>query len=98
VLFPAIQFAHGKPLGLLPAMVCCIQLGLQALTEAFCRQPTTKREKGQVLPLNRPFPRMEMPDTYLMPWFALHCPAIIQPRDELPKGERFAHIRRFEKS
>ena len=32
----------------LPAMVCCIQRGLRALTEAFCRPPTTKREKGTI--------------------------------------------------
>ena len=24
VLFPTVQLAHGKPLGLLPVMVCCI--------------------------------------------------------------------------
>jgi len=28
VLFPAVQLAHGKPLGLLPAMVCDIQRDL----------------------------------------------------------------------
>jgi len=36
VLLPAVYLVHGKPLGLLPAMVCGIQRGLRALTEAFC--------------------------------------------------------------
>ena len=54
MLLPAVQFAHGKPLGLLPTMVYCIQHGLRALTEAFYRLPATKRRKGQVLPRDGP--------------------------------------------
>ena len=46
VLLPAIRLVHGGSLGLLPAMVCYIQRGLRALTEAFCRPPTTKRKKA----------------------------------------------------
>ena len=98
VLFPSIQLAHGKPLGLLLAMICCIQRGLWALTEAFRRPPVIKRGKGQVLPCDGPCPRMEMPYTYLMAWFALHCPAIIQAGEEMPEGVRFAHLHRFKKS
>ena len=85
VLFPAIQLAHGKPLGLLPNMVCCIQRGLWALTEGFCRPSATKRGKGQVVPRDGSCPRLEMPYTYLMAWFAFHCPAIIQPGEEPPE-------------
>ena len=50
VLLPAIRLVHGRSLGLLPTMVCCIQRGLRALTEAFCRPPTTKRGKGTIFP------------------------------------------------
>ena len=64
--FSCIQLAHGKPLGLLPAMVCSIQQGLQVLTEAFCRPPDTKRSKKQVLPHEGPCPKVEMPYTYPM--------------------------------
>ena len=39
-----------------------------------------------------------MPYTYLMAWFALHCPAIIQSGKEPKEGVRFVHLRRFEKS
>ena len=98
VLLPTVQLIHGKPLGLLPAIVCGIQRGLHALTEAFCRLPATRRGKGQILPRDGPNLRVEMPYTYLMAWFALHCPAIIQPEEEPPKGVHFAHLRRFEGS
>jgi len=33
-----------------------------------------------------------------MAWFALHCPAIIQPREEPPEGVRIAHLCQFEGS
>ena len=52
VLLPAVRLVHGHSLGLLPAMVCCIQRGFRALTKAFCRPPTTKRGKGTILPQN----------------------------------------------
>jgi len=96
VLLPAVRLVHGRSLGLLPAMVCCIQRGLRALTEAFCRPPTTKRGKGTVLPRDGPNPRIGLPYTYLMAWFTLHCPSIIQAGEEPPEGVRMALLRRFE--
>ena len=77
VLLPAVYLAHSKPLGLLLAMVCGIQHGLGVLIETFCRPSTTKRRKGQMLPHNRPRPRVEKSYTYLMAWFTLHYLAII---------------------
>jgi len=76
-------------------MVCGIQHGLQALTEDFCRPHATKRGKGQILLVMSPN-RVEMPYTYLMAWFALHCPAIIQHGEEALEGVRFAHLHHFE--
>jgi len=96
VLLPAIHLVHGCSLGLLPAMVCCIQRGLRALTEGFCRPPMTKRGKGTILPRNGPNPRIGLPYTYLMLWFALHYPAIIQAGEEPPEGVRMMLLRRFE--
>ena len=72
VLFSVVQVAYGKPLRLLPAKVCCIQRGLPALTEAFCRRPATKRGKRSIQPCDRPCPRVKFLYTYLMVWFALH--------------------------
>ena len=77
-------------------MVCCIQRGLRALTETFCRPPTTKRGKGTILPCDGPNPRIGLPYTYLMAWFALHCPSMIEAGEDPPEGVRMALLRRFE--
>jgi len=95
VLLSAVRLVHGRSLGLLPAM-CCIQRGLRALMEAFCRPPTTKRGKGTILPRDGPNPRIGLPYTYLMAWFTLHCPTIIQDGKKPPEGARVAHLHRFE--
>jgi len=96
VLLPAVRLVHGHPLGLLPAMVCCIQRGLRALTEAFCRPPATKRGKGATSPCDGPNSRIGLPYTYLMAWFALHCPSLIGAGEDPPQGVRMALLRRFE--
>ena len=78
--------------------MCCIHRGLRALTEAFCRPPVTKRGKGTVLPRDGPNRKVVLPYTYLMAWFILHYPAIIQPGEEPLEGVRIVHLRRFEGS
>ena len=98
VLLLVVRLVHGHSLGLLPAMVCCIQRGLHVLTEAFCRPLTTKRKKGTILPPDGPNPRIRLSYTYLMAWFTLHCPAISQAREEPPEGVRVAHLHRFKGS
>ena len=87
-LLPAVRLAHGRSLWLLPAMVYCIQRGLRALIEALL---TTHNEegKGTVLPRGRPNPKIGLPYTYLMAWFALHCPVIIRPWEKPPEGVRW---------
>ena len=96
MLLPTVRLVHGRSLGLLPVMVCCIQRGLRALTEAFCRPPMMKRGKGTILPCDGPNPRIGLPYTYLMAWFALHYPSIIQASEEPPEGVRMALLRQFE--
>jgi len=96
VLLPAIRLVHGLSLGLLPTMVCCIQRGLHTLTEAFCRPPVTKKGKGTILPCDGPNPRIDFPYTYLMVWFTIHCPSIIQTSEEPLEGVRLALLHRFE--
>lgn len=67
VLLPAVQLAFGKPLGLLPAMVCSIQHDLRKLTYNFCQKETVSRGGEQVeMPKGGPSPRVELPYTYLM--------------------------------
>jgi len=96
VLLPAVRLVHGHRLGLLPAMVCCIQRGLRVLTEAFCRPMASRRGKGAVLPRDGPNPRVGLPYTYLMAWFALHCPSLIGAGEDPPQGVQTALLRRFE--
>jgi len=96
ILLPAVRLVHGHPLGLFSAMVCCIQRGLRGLTEAFCRPPATRRGKGAILPCDGPNPRVGLPYTYLMAWFALHCPPLIEAGEDPPQGVQTALLRRFE--
>ena len=68
VLLPAIRLVHGRSLGLLLVMVCCIQRDLRALMEAFCRPSAMKRGKRTILPRDGPNPRITLSYTYLMAW------------------------------
>jgi len=80
-------------------MICRIQSGLRALTEQFCARTTVKRAgKELVFPRDGPSHRVELPYAYLMVWFTLHYPVLIQPGEEPPEGERHAHLCRFENS
>ena len=49
VVYPAILLAHGRPLGLLPAMVSCIQSGLRVLTTQFCNMVDELDDTGKVV-------------------------------------------------
>ena len=51
---------------------------------------TTKAGKELIFPGEGPSPRVEMSYAYLMAWFVLHCPVLIQPREEAPEGIHFA--------
>ena len=64
--------------------------------EVFCRPPTMKRGKGIVLSRDGPNPRIGLPHTYLMAWFALYFSAIIQLGEEPPEGIQVVHLRQFE--
>jgi len=80
-------------------MVYRIQSGLRMLTEQFCREVTTTRA-GRELIFQRdgPSPQVKMSYEYLMAWFTLYCPVLIQPGEEVPESEYCAHLRRFENS
>ena len=78
---------------LLPAIVCCIQHRLKMLKEAFCSKTTIKKAgKELILPRNGPCPRVELPYTYLMAWFALYFPMTIKPGEELSEDAHFVHL------
>ena len=67
--------------------------------EQLCAKTTDKRAgKELVLPRGEPSPRVELPYAYLLAWFTLHCPVLIQPGKEHPEGECYAHLHRFQNS
>ena len=69
-LFPAIQLVFGEVLGLLAAMVCCIQHGHCMLTKAFCKEATSKKATKALL------------KDGLSPWIELHCLVLMKPGEE----------------
>jgi hypothetical protein len=85
VVYPAVMLACGRPIGLLPAMVSCLQSGLRVLTTAFCRTEEADLVDCDGMPLKKtPVPRVELPYTYLMAWFMLHCPALMTSPHSVP--------------
>jgi len=51
-----------------------------------------------VLPKDGLSPRIELPYTYLMTWFAAHCPVLMKPGEEMAEGTQHALLDRFEGS
>lgn len=64
VLYPAVQLVYGHSLGLLPAMVCCVQHSLRQLVDTFLNEPNSN-------------PQIDLPYTYLMALFASDCQGLI---------------------
>jgi len=86
VVYPAVLLAHGSPIALLQAVAAGIQSGLRALTQNFCEPPKTVDSHGQPIldsegkpTVKRPNPRIELPYTYLMAWYVMHCPSLMTP-------------------
>ena len=103
VVYPAVLLAHGRPLGHFPAMVGCIQNGLRLLTTQFCNVETEVNEFVEdVLDRNGepkktiPKPRVELPYTYLVAWFVMHCPTLMSTIPAI--GESVPFIQRLEDS
>jgi len=84
VVYPDVLLAHGKFIALLPAMVAGIQNGLRTLTKSFCQVEAivdaednpVKDSNGHPL-VKTPSPRVELPCTYLMAWYVMHCPSLM---------------------
>jgi len=74
IVYPAVLLAHGKSIALLPVMVARIQSGLRALAKSFCHPVTDSN--GHPL-VKTPSPRVELPYTYLMAWYIMHCPSLM---------------------
>ena len=60
-------------------MVCCLLSGLHVLTKSFCHVEAQDAEGNVIvdqngeLKLKTPNPRVELPYTYLMACYVMHC-------------------------
>ena len=51
-----------------------------------------KKQRKIVVPRDGPCHSVELLYTYLMASFTMHCPSLIKPREEPPKGTQFAFL------
>ena len=96
IVYPAVLLAYGSPIALLPAMTAGIQSGLRALTQTFCEAGKAVDSHGKPIvdsegkpTVKRPNPRVELPYTYLMAWYVMHCPSLMTP---VPWSEGFVPV------
>lgn len=81
---------------LLPAMVCGIQHELRALRDAFCLDYQHKSKIAS--PSEGRNPRIELPYTYLIAWFAMHCPVLLKPGVASEDEDDTASLCNYERS
>ena len=84
VVYPAVLLAYGKSITLLLAMVVGIQSGLRALVKSLCQVEAIVDSEGRPEidsegrpRVKTPNPRIELPYTYLMAWYVMHCPSLM---------------------
>ena len=84
VVYPTVLLAHGKSIALLSAMGAGIQSGLHVLTKSLCQVEAIMDAEGNPVtdsnghPLVKtPSPRVELPYTYMMAWYVMHCLSLI---------------------
>jgi len=84
VVYPAVLLAHENSIALLPTMVAGIQSGLRTLTKSFCQVEALMDVKGNPVKnsnghplIKTPSLMVELPYTYLMAWYVMHCPSLI---------------------
>jgi len=84
VVYPTVLLAYGNSIALLPAMVAGIQSGLRALVKSLCQVEAIVDSKGRPEVdsegrprVKTPNPRIELPYTYLMAWYVMHCPSLM---------------------
>ena len=84
VIYLVVLLAHGQSLGLFPAIIGCLQSGLRALYQSFCSVVIEEDKEGNIIvnpdgeskvkTLN---PHVELPYTYFMAWYIMHCPSLM---------------------
>ena len=84
VVYPVVLLAYGRSIALLPAMVAGIQSGLRALAQSLCKVEAIVDSEGRPevdsegrSRVKTPNPRIELPYTYLMAWYVMHCTSLM---------------------
>ena len=103
MVYPAVLLTYGKSIALLPVMVAGIQSGLRALVKSLCQVEAIVDSKGRPEVdsegrprVKTPNPRIELPYTYLMAWYVMHCPSLMTA---VPLSEGFVpFVQRLENS
>jgi len=99
IICSVFLLAYGRPLGLLPAMVGCLQSELQILCQSFSNIVVEEdRESNVVVGLDGKLrmktsnPHVELPYTYLMVWYVMHCLSLMSvvqlSEDSMPFVQR----------
>ena len=97
VIYPAVCLAYGRPYSLLTAMIACTQSGLRKLTHALClTRVSSDGEGGEIV--WSPNPRVGLPYTYLMAWFVLHCPGLMNAPEAIREDLTVPFLQRLEMS
>lgn len=65
-ILPSVRLAHGVRVALLPTIIANIQSGLRQVAAAFLESPTKTL-------------RVKLVYTYLVAWYVLHCPTLMNP-------------------
>jgi len=95
----AVLLVYGRSLGLLSAMVGCLQSGLQVLCRRFCDVVAEEDRKGNVVvgldgepTIKTPNPRVGLHYMYFMAWYVMHCSsmmsAVQSSEDSMPFIQR----------
>jgi len=84
VVYPTIFLTYGWSLGLLSAMVSCLQSGLRVLCQKFCNVVVEEGKEGNVVIGSDGEPKMktlnphaELPYTYFIAWYIMHYPSLM---------------------
>ena len=106
VVYPVVIFAHDRSLSLLSAMVGCLQSWLRTLCQSLCNVVVEKDTEGNVVVgpdggprVRTPNLRVELPYTYLMAWYVMHCPSLLSAvqsfEDSMPFVQRLNELHRI---
>ena len=84
MMYPGVLLAYGKSISLLLAMVAGIQSSLRVLTKSLCQVEAVVDCQGRQMvdsegrpEVKTPNPRVELPYTYLMAWYVMHCMSLM---------------------